>query len=70
MLSPELAAGIGRVKGAKSGGVRLGKWLSADEVSLYDRLIWMVLKGKTTSILRSTAGRLPPQSLEDESSGA
>ena len=32
LLSPELAAGIGRVKGAKRVGVRLGNWLSADEV--------------------------------------
>ena len=32
LLSPELAAGIGRVKGAKRIGVRLGNWLSADEV--------------------------------------
>ena len=32
LLSPELAAGISRVKGAKTVGVRLGNWLSADEV--------------------------------------
>jgi site-specific recombinase XerD len=31
LLSPELAAGIRRVKGAKKLGVRLGNWLSADE---------------------------------------
>jgi hypothetical protein len=29
LLSPELAAGIRRVKGAKRIGVRLGNWLSA-----------------------------------------
>ena len=31
LLSPELAAGIRRVKGAKKLGVRPGNWLSADE---------------------------------------
>jgi integrase len=31
LLSPELAAGIGRVKGAKRVGVRLGNWLTADQ---------------------------------------
>lgn len=31
LLSPELAAGIRRVKGAKRLGVRVGNWLSTDE---------------------------------------
>jgi site-specific recombinase XerD len=31
LLSPELAAGIQRVKGAKKLGVRLGNWLTAEE---------------------------------------
>jgi site-specific recombinase XerD len=31
LLSPELAAGIRRVKGARKLGVRLGNWLTADE---------------------------------------
>jgi integrase len=31
LLSPELAAGIARVKGAKRIGVQLGNWLSADQ---------------------------------------
>lgn len=31
LLSPELAAGIRRVKGAKKLGIRLGNWLSADQ---------------------------------------
>ena len=31
LLSPELAAGIRRVKGAKRIGVRLGNWLTAEE---------------------------------------
>jgi site-specific recombinase XerD len=31
LLSPELAAGIRRVKGAQKLGVRLGNWLTAEE---------------------------------------
>jgi hypothetical protein len=31
LLSPDLAAGIRRVKGAKRFGVRLGNWLSAEQ---------------------------------------
>jgi integrase len=31
LLSPELAAGIRRVRGAKRLGVRLGNWLSAEQ---------------------------------------
>ena len=34
LLSPELAAGIRRVKGAKRIGVRSGNWLSADQAKL------------------------------------
>jgi len=34
LLSPELAAGIGRVKGVKQLGFRAGNWLSAEECSL------------------------------------
>src|SRR5512139_430007 len=30
LLSPELAAGIARVKGAKRLGIRIGNWLTAD----------------------------------------
>src|SRR5215475_11188548 len=33
LLSPELAAGISRVKGVKQLGFRAGNWLSADESS-------------------------------------
>jgi site-specific recombinase XerD len=36
LLSPELAAGIRRVKGVKKLGVRLGKWLTAEEA----RRLW------------------------------
>jgi site-specific recombinase XerD len=47
LLSPELAAGIGRVKGVKKLGVRLGNWLTAEE----GRRFWQApdpipLKGK------------------------
>jgi hypothetical protein len=31
LLSPELAAGIRRVKGVRQMGVRLGNWLTADQ---------------------------------------
>jgi site-specific recombinase XerC len=34
MLSPELAAGIRRVKGVKQLGSRLGNWLSTDQAKL------------------------------------
>ncbi len=47
LLSPELAAGIRRVKGAKKLGIRLGNWLIAEEA----RALWQLpntdtLKGK------------------------
>jgi site-specific recombinase XerD len=47
LLSPELAAGIRRVKGVKRLGVRLGNWLTAEEA----RRLWQApdantLKGK------------------------
>lgn len=34
LLSPELAAGIRRVKGVKALGTRLGNWLNADQAKL------------------------------------
>jgi site-specific recombinase XerD len=47
LLSPDLAAGIRRVKGAKKLGCRLGNWLTADQA----RTLWQLpdsetLKGK------------------------
>ncbi len=47
LLSPELAAGIRRVKGSKKLGVRLGNWLTVNEA----RSLWQIpdtrtLKGK------------------------
>jgi site-specific recombinase XerD len=38
LLSPDLAAGIRRVKGAKKVGVRLGNWLTQDEA----RALWQL----------------------------
>ena len=54
LLSPDLAAGIRRVKGAKKLGVRLGNWLTAEEV----RRLWQspgaeTLKGKRDRALLS-----------------
>ena len=41
LLSPELAAGIRRVKGAKKHGVRLGNWLTSEQgkrlLAIFDR---------------------------------
>jgi hypothetical protein len=34
LLSPELAAGIRRVKGVKALGTRLGNWLNIDQAKL------------------------------------
>jgi site-specific recombinase XerD len=47
LLSPDLAAGIRRVKGAKKLGIRLGNWLTVDEA----RALWQLpdmhtVKGK------------------------
>jgi site-specific recombinase XerD len=47
LLSPELAAGIRRVKGSKKLGIRLGNWLTVNEA----RTLWQIpdtrtLKGK------------------------
>jgi hypothetical protein len=39
LLSPELAAGIRRVRGVKKLGVRLGNWLSSEEA----RCLWQRL---------------------------
>jgi site-specific recombinase XerD len=55
LLSPELAAGIQRVKGAKKLGVRLGNWLTAEEA----RRLWQspgtqTLKGKRDQAILAT----------------
>ena len=58
LLSPELAAGIRRVKGLKKLGLRLGNWLSADEdLRLINSPVFFVLYRKTAwiQLLRSGA---------------
>lgn len=45
LLSPELAAGIARVKGAKRLGIRVGNWLTADQGSA-------LLQGSRSETLR------------------
>src|SRR5712692_4237557 len=52
LLSPDLAAEIRRVKGAKKLGIRLGNWLTAEEVGT----LWQfpdptTLKGKRDRVL-------------------
>src|SRR3989454_4491953 len=54
-LSPDLAAGIRRVKGAKKLGIRLGNWLTVDEA----RSLWQLpnrntLKGKRDRAILAT----------------
>ena len=47
LLSPDLAAGIRRVKGVKKLGVRLGNWLTAEQAStLWETPPEGTLKGK------------------------
>jgi site-specific recombinase XerD len=47
LLSPDLAAGIRRVKGAKKLGMRLGNWLTVDEArSLWQLPNMHTVKGK------------------------
>src|SRR6516225_6181471 len=47
LLSPDLAAGIRRVKGAKKLGMRLGNWLTVDEArSLWQLPNMQTVKGK------------------------
>ncbi len=55
LLSPDLAAGIRRVKGAKKVGIRLGNWLTVDEA----RSLWQLpnrntLKGKRDRAILAT----------------
>ena len=52
LLSPELAAGIRRVKGARKLGVRLGNWLTADEAkALLDSADVQTVRGKRSRAL-------------------
>ncbi len=55
LLSPDLATGIRRVKGAKKLGIRLGNWLTVDEA----RSLWQLpnrntLKGKRDRAILAT----------------
>ena len=51
LLSPELAAGIRRVKGSKKLGVRLGNWLTVDEA----RTLWQLPDVYTLKGIRDRA---------------
>jgi integrase len=51
LLSPELAAGIHRVKGVRKLGSRLGNWLTAAEASA----LWQVPDGQTLTGKRNRA---------------
>jgi integrase len=51
LLSPEQAAGIRRIKGAKKLGVRVGNWLLANEA----RALWELPDGKTLKGKRDRA---------------
>jgi hypothetical protein len=54
LLSPELAAGIRRVKGAKRLGVRIGNWLTVDQSrTLLGEPPSDCVRGKRTSSARS-----------------
>ena len=51
LLSPDLAAGIRRVKGVKKLGVRLGNWLTAEQAST----LWQTPSGETLQGKRDRA---------------
>ena len=51
LLSPELAAGIRRVKGSKKLGVRLGNWLTAEKA----RALWQLPSAETIKGKRDRA---------------
>jgi site-specific recombinase XerD len=51
LLSPDLAAGIRRVKGSKKLGIRLGNWLTADEA----RTLWQLPNTFTLKGIRDRA---------------
>src|SRR5271168_5571030 len=51
LLSPELAAGIRRVKGSKKLGIRLGNWLTVNEA----RTLWQLPSSNTLKGTRDRA---------------
>jgi hypothetical protein len=53
LLSPDLAAGIRRVKGAKKLGYRLGNWLTAEEA----RTLWQLPDPATLKGTRAICGQ-------------
>jgi len=53
LLSPELAAGIARVKGAKQLGIRIGNWLTAEQGRA-------LLQGSRSDTLRGKRGSCDP----------
>jgi len=56
LLSPELAAGIRRVKGVKQLGVRLGNWLTGEQSRrLIEAPTPETLRGKRDGVVRATA---------------
>ena len=60
LLSPDLAAGIRRVKGARKLGMRLGNWLTVEEArSLWQLPNMHTVKGRDRAIL-ARASRLWP----------
>jgi hypothetical protein len=59
LLSPDLAAGIRRVKGAKKLGMRLGNWLTVEEA----RALWQLRPdGENSTSKLSRSGRCPRES--------
>jgi len=65
LLSPQLAAGIRRVKGVKKLGVRLGNWLSATDA----RALWQspdaeTLKGKRDRAIIAVLLGLQPEATQ------
>jgi site-specific recombinase XerD len=62
LLDPALAAGIGRVKGAKQQGTRTGNWLTVDQAEqLINAPDISRLKGKRDRALRADRLRTPAQ---------
>lgn len=51
LLSPDLAAGIRRIKGAKKIGVRLGNWLTAEQ----SQRLWQAPNGERVNEKRDRA---------------
>jgi hypothetical protein len=60
LLSPELAAGISRVKGVKQLGFRAGNWLSAEQSSaVLSRAFGLTLRAKRSRTIDAQSGAAP-----------